>query len=52
MTEQEQHDCSNCKFSKQVAPYKILLECELDMETVSEIITIQTIEEMGEGSVK
>ena len=29
----EVHDCSNCRFSKQVAPYKVLLECEIDMET-------------------
>ena len=29
----EIHDCSNCRFSKQVAPYKVILECELDMET-------------------
>jgi hypothetical protein len=26
-------DCTNCRFSKQVAPYKIMLECEIDMET-------------------
>ena len=25
----EIHDCSNCRFSKQVAPYKVILECEL-----------------------
>jgi len=29
----EVRDCSNCRFSKQVAPYKIMLECEIDMET-------------------
>lgn len=29
----EFHDCSNCRFSKQVAPYKVILECEIDMET-------------------
>ena len=29
----EVHDCSNCRFSKQVAQYKVLLECEIDMET-------------------
>ncbi len=29
----ELHDCSNCRFSRQVAPYKVLLECEIDMET-------------------
>ncbi len=29
----EIHDCSNCRYSKQVAPYKVMLECEIDMET-------------------
>ena len=29
----EIHDCSNCRFSRQVAPYKVVLECEIDMET-------------------
>ena len=28
----ERGDCSNCRFSKQAAPYKVLLECALDME--------------------
>ena len=29
----EVHDCSNCRFSRHIAPYKILLECLIDMET-------------------
>ena len=29
----ERTDCSNCRFSKQVAPYKVILECEIDMKT-------------------
>jgi len=29
----ETHDCSNCRFSRQVAPYKVILECEIDLET-------------------
>lgn len=27
---QEIHDCSNCRFSKEAVPYKVLLECEID----------------------
>jgi len=28
--EPEIHDCSNCRFSKEVAPYKVVLQCILD----------------------
>ncbi len=29
----EVHDCSNCNFRKDVAPYSVLLGCKLDNKT-------------------
>ena len=29
----EQHDCSNCRFREDVAPYSVILGCKIDMET-------------------
>ena len=33
MAEQDEgHDCTNCRFSKGISPYKVILECKIDME--------------------
>ncbi len=31
--------CSNCGFSKQVAPYKVILKCEIDKESKLQLHT-------------
>lgn len=35
----ETHDCSNCRFSREIAPYKVLLECQIDMEIYTQPYT-------------